>query len=80
MKPWSHKRRKWNHDVEAHRNYLLNMWFRKEVGIRLAEKLDNAILYGTGNVKHDREEDGTFSCTISLPDVILEKIMGALHA
>lgn len=80
MKPWSHKRRKWNHDVEAHRNYLLNMWFRKEVGIRLAEKLDNAILYGTGNVQHDREEDGTFSCTISLPKEILKLITGADYA
>lgn len=80
MKPWSHKRRKWNHDVEAHRTYLLNMWFCKEVGIRLAMVLDNAILYGTGNVLYDREKDGTFSCTISMPDVLLRQITGVDYA
>lgn len=80
MKPWSHKRRKWNHDVKAHRNYLLNMWFRKEIRKGLASKLDYIILYGTGNVQHNREEDGTFSCTISLPNEMLKLITGADYA
>lgn len=77
MTPWSYKRRKWNHDVEAHRHYLLTMWFTKLVAKELARKLDEAILYGERNARLGGD---SFTCTVSVSNEILKLITGVDYA
>lgn len=80
MTGWSYKRRR-SHDPKKHRRYLLNAWFSCEILKGVSVRLENAILYGDiSTVKTTKEDDGTFSCTIAIPDVLLKQIMGAGHA
>lgn len=80
MKPWSYKRRKWNHDVEAHRHYLLDVAVKKVLATYLGRAIDNAILYGTDSVMYNRFGGGTWTCDVEVSDEIVNLITGGHYA
>lgn len=61
------------YDWKAHQKELFLRWFRSEVSARMAEAIDNAILYGASN----SNSSGTFR--LAVPDCMLKYLKGAVE-